>query len=178
MPARYLCWLSFMVAVAVAAGCGYSLAGRGSFLPTYIKKIAIPTLENRTATQRLELILTQKIREEFIGRGKFEVVPEVTDADAVLRGEIIGFTPIPAALNQQQLSSRYRIVVIIKVAFTDRRTNEVLWSNDALTFQDEYDLAAQGPVEAATFVDQQGSAVDRIATDAARTVVTAIVEAF
>ena len=28
-----------------AAGCGYSLAGRGSFLPAYITTIGIPTFE-------------------------------------------------------------------------------------------------------------------------------------
>ena len=39
-------------AVAVAAslplsGCGYALAGRGSFLPAYIQTIGIPQFGNR-----------------------------------------------------------------------------------------------------------------------------------
>ena len=43
------------VAVALAAlavsvsGCGYSLAGRGSFLPPELKSIGIPPFVNRTA---------------------------------------------------------------------------------------------------------------------------------
>src|SRR6185503_9558806 len=30
------------------SGCGYALAGRGSFLPSYIRVIGIPTFANRT----------------------------------------------------------------------------------------------------------------------------------
>jgi hypothetical protein len=31
-----------------AVGCGYSLAGRGSFLPAYIKRIGVPQFTNNT----------------------------------------------------------------------------------------------------------------------------------
>ena len=31
-----------LLAVLAHAGCGYSLAGRGSFLPEYIKRIGVP----------------------------------------------------------------------------------------------------------------------------------------
>ena len=68
----------------------------------------------------------------------------------------------------------------MKVAFTDSRTNEVLWSNDALTFRGEYELTTRGntEIQGAAFVDQERSSVDRIASDVARTVVTSILEAF
>ena len=68
----------------------------------------------------------------------------------------------------------------MKVAFTDARTNEVLWSNDALTFRGEYELSTRGntAIEGASFVDQERSSVDRIASDVARSVVTSILEAF
>src|SRR5262249_19812372 len=60
----------FALAIA-ASGCGYSLAGRGSFLPSYVKTIGIPTFVNRTTVFNLETLLTQKVRAEFIGRGKY-----------------------------------------------------------------------------------------------------------
>jgi hypothetical protein len=67
----------------------------------------------------------------------------------------------------------------MKVDFTDNRVNKSLWANDALSFTGEYDLTStSGDVNASNFVDQQRSSFDRIATDVARTVVTAIVEAF
>ena len=70
------------------AGCGYALAGRGSFLPAYIQKIGIPTFGNRTTVFNLETLLTQKVRAEFIGRGKYQILPESTGVDALLTGEV------------------------------------------------------------------------------------------
>ena len=50
------------------------LAGRpGSFLPDYIKTIGVPTFANRTTVFNLETLLTQKVRAEFIGRGKYQI---------------------------------------------------------------------------------------------------------
>jgi hypothetical protein len=168
-----------MLAMASAAsGCGYALAGRGSYLPSYIKKVAIPPVENRTNVSRLETILTDRIRTEFLGRNRqYEVVTEEAGAQAVLRAELIGFSTQTAGLNAQQLSNRLLVTIVVKASFIDLTKNEVLWSNDALTFRDEYQFAAAG-VSAATLIDQERSTVDRIATDAARTVVTAILEAF
>jgi hypothetical protein len=68
----------------------------------------------------------------------------------------------------------------MSVQFTDARTNEVLWSNASLTFREEYELTTRGntAIEGASFLDQERSSFDRISSDIARTVVTAILEAF
>jgi hypothetical protein len=86
----------------------------------------------------------------------------------------------PVGFTQQQLASRYLLTWTMKVEFTDTRTNEVLWSNDALSFRGEYELSTRGntAIEGAVFVDQERSSVDRIATDVARSIVTSILEAF
>ncbi len=162
------------------SGCGYALAGRGSFLPDYIRVVGIPQFENRSSFSQVEQILTEKVRSEFIGRGKYNVIPDAPGSDAVLTGEVIGLSAQPVSLNEQQLASRYLITWTIKVAFTDARTNEVLWSNDALTFRGEYELSTRGntAIEGAVFVDQERSSIDRIASDVARSVVTSILEAF
>jgi hypothetical protein len=142
--------------------------------------VGIPPLVNRTTFFDVEQILTEKIRNEFIGRGKYRVVPEPAGADAVLNAEITSMTLSPSGFTTTQLASRYTFVLTMKVDFTDARTNKSLWANDALTFREEYELnaTAAGPINGATFVDQQRSSFDRIASDVARTVVTAIVEAF
>jgi hypothetical protein len=66
----------------VSSSCGYALAGRGSFLPDYIRVVGIPPIENRSTYQQVELVLTEKIRTEFIGRGKYTVVSEASGSDA------------------------------------------------------------------------------------------------
>src|SRR5690348_14230204 len=48
-----------------AASCGYALAGRGSFLPAYIKTLGIPLFENATPYQTIEQLFTNKVRLEF-----------------------------------------------------------------------------------------------------------------
>ena len=168
------------IVVVTLPGCGYSLAGRGSFLPSYIQSVGIPQLVNRTAFYDVEQVLTEKVRAEFIGRGKYRITPDATGVDAVLTGEVMGIYVQPVGFTDQQLASRYLFTLQMRVAFTDARTNQVLWSNDALTFREEYELSTRGntAIEGAAFLDQERSAFDRIATDIARTVVTAILEAF
>jgi Lipopolysaccharide-assembly len=159
------------------AGCGYALAGRGSFLPAHIKVVGIPELTNKTSFTGIETVFTQKIREEFIGRGRFKL-DDVTRADALLTGEIVGVTATPAGLTDQGLASRIRFTVSIKAQFTDVMTKEVLWSNDALVLTEEYEQTVRGPIEAGTLVSQLPSAVQRLAADLARTLVTSVTEAF
>jgi hypothetical protein len=176
-------WRCFALLVALASGwsgCGYALAGRGSFLPAYIQSVGIPQLVNRTPFYDVEQILTEKVRAEFIGRGKYRITPDATGVDAVLSGEVLGIYVQPVGFTDQQFASRYQFTLLMKVAFTDARTGQELWSNESLTFREEYELQTRGAtaIEGAAFLDQERSAFDRIATDIARTVVTAILEAF
>ena len=70
------------------SGCGYALAGRGTFLPEYINVIGIPELVNSSTFFRVEQILTEKIRTEFIGRGRYTVIAAAEGADAVVTGAL------------------------------------------------------------------------------------------
>ncbi|MBI4263260.1 MAG: hypothetical protein HY657_02695 [Acidobacteria bacterium] len=169
-----------MVLALASSGCGYALAGRGTFIPDYIRSVGIPQLQNNSTFFQVEQVLTEKIRTEFIGRGRYSVLPDATGADAVVTGAITGITVQPVGFTEQQLASRYLFTLTIRVQFTDAATNEVLWSNDGLTFREEYELTTRSNIalEGATFLTQERSAFDRIADDVARTVVTAILEAF
>src|SRR2546425_8675689 len=84
----FLCVLCWGLCALGSPACGYSLAGRGSFLPAYIKTIGIPTFTNRTPVFNLETLLTQKVRAEVIGRGKYQILPQNTGVDALLTGEV------------------------------------------------------------------------------------------
>jgi curli biogenesis system outer membrane secretion channel CsgG len=172
--------LAAIVCALASSSCGYALAGRGSFLPQDIRLVGIPQLVNNTTFFQIEQVLTEKIRAEFIGRGNYVVIPDTTGADAVITGQVTGLSVQPTGFTDQQLASRYIFTITMKVAFTDTRTNMVLWSNDSLSFSSEYELATRGAdvLNASAFLDQERSSFDRIATDIARSVVTAITEAF
>ncbi len=108
------------------AGCGYSLAGRGSFLPAYIQSLGVPMFGNRTPYSPLEQIFTEKVRVEFQGRGRYQVLPAETGVDGIVRGEIMNIGAAPAGFNPNQQASRYRFTVVVSVSFTDARQQKVL----------------------------------------------------
>jgi hypothetical protein len=167
------------VAALVASACGYSLAGRGSFLPASIQTIGVPEFINRTSVFNLETQLTQKVRSEFIGRGKYKIIPETGTADAVLTAEVLSVTSIPSSYNAQQLASRYTLRMIARVELRDQHDNKVLWQNPGLQFSQDFDVQnATGSLDPAAFFGQDANAFDRMTTDFARTIVSAILEAF
>ena len=177
---RSFCRLCAFAAAAVSGGCGYSLAGRGSFLPDYIRTIGIPTFANRTPIFNLETQITDKVRTEFIGRGRYTIVPETQNVDAVLLGEVTGATPVPVAFTAGQLASRYEITMSARVELRDVRQNKVLWENPALILRQDYPATSSQPgiPDAAAFFSQDQNALDRMTTDFARAIVSAILEAF
>ena len=178
-PVALAAALAIVCAIA-STSCGYALAGRGSFLPSYIRVVGIPVLLNQTTFFQVEQVLTEKIRTEFIGRGNYTIVADTTGADAVVTGTVTSISVQPVGFTDQQLASRYVFTISMRVEFTDSRTGMVLWSNDSLTFSSEYQLQTFGntALEGSAFIDQERSSFDRIASDVARSVVTAIVEAF
>lgn len=169
-----------LIWVVSASGCGYTLSGRGSFLPDYIKTIGIPTFANRTPIFNLETMVSDKVRSEFIGRGRYQIVPEANNVDAVLTGEITAATAtVPVGVNQQQTAATYELTMTARAELRDVRGNKVLWENPALSFRQTYpSTGSQNPTDAAAFFAQDQNALDRMTSDFARTIVSAILEAF
>jgi len=170
---------SLAILATLGPGCGYSLAGRGSFLPSYIKTIGIPTFANRTVVFNVETLVTEKVRREFIGRGKYTILPQATAVDATLVGEISSISLAPESVSQTQLASRYAITMTANITLRDNRTNTVLWENPSVVFRQEYEATSgRSALDPAAFFGQEANALDRVSTDFARTIVSAILEAF
>ena len=168
-----------LLCMLTLSGCGYSLAGRGSFLPDYIKTIGIPTFVNHTTVFNIETQLTQKVRSEFIGRGRYRIVPDAAGVDALLNGDITSVAIVPISFSAGQLASRYAIVMGGRVELRDTKENKVLWENPSLIFRQEFDAqTGQTTLDPAAFFGQDANAMDRITTDFSRTIVSAILEAF
>jgi lipopolysaccharide assembly LptE-like protein len=169
---------ALLLAVLTSA-CGYSLAGRGSFLPSYIRTIGIPNFVNRTTVFNLETLLTQKVRSEFIGRGKYQVLPESNGVDAVLNGEVTAVSIVPASFGTSQLASRYTITMTARIELRDLKENKVLWENPGVSFRQDYEATSgRGVLDPVAFFQQDANALDRMSGEFARTIVSAILEAF
>ena len=85
----------------------------------------------------------------------------------MLTAEVLGISVQPVGFTEQQLASRYLFQLTMKVAFTETRTNQLLWSNDALTFTAEYELSTRGntAIQGAAFLSQERSSFDRISNE-------------
>jgi len=167
-----------IVAVVAQSGCGYSLAGKGSFLPAYIKRIGVPMFTNNTAVFDLDRQVTERVRTEFIGRGKYTIVPEATGVDGLLTGVISSVTLIPVAFNQAQQATRYALTLSASVEFKDMHANKVLWSNPSMQYREEFALDPTSAVDLNTFLGQDVDARQRMANEFARSLVSSILEAF
>jgi len=169
-----------VAACGALAGCGYSLAGRGSFLPAYIRRIAVPDFANATAIFDVERRITERVRTEFISRGGYTIVTDQAQAaDAVLTASITSITLTPAAFTQEQQASRYLLTLVANVEFRDLKAGKVLWQNPAMQFREEYEIASgQNPGDVGAFFGQNANALERLATEFARSVVSSILEAF
>jgi hypothetical protein len=168
-----------LFAALLSSSCGYTLAGRGSFLPETIKTIGIPDFVNKTPYFEASQLLVQRVRSEFIGRGKYKVMPQEAGVDAVLKATVNSISLAPSGFNDQQVATRYVVTISLGIQFTQASDNKVLWQNPSLTFREEYQQASGGGVlDAATFFASSSNAVERMSSDFARTVVSAILEAF
>src|SRR6185503_3555980 len=176
---RVLCGLAVLLGLATMPGCGYALAGRGSFLPSYIRVIGVPTFANRTTIFNLETLLTEKVRAEFIGRGKYQILPSPDGVDALLTGEVTGISIAPSSFSTNQIASRYTLTMSARIELKDLRENKVLWENPSVFFRQDYEATSgTSATDPTAFFQNDLNALDRMSAEFARTIVSAILEAF
>jgi hypothetical protein len=170
---------ALVLAALVSSSCGYALAGRGSYLPETIKIIGIPDFVNRTPYFEFGQTLSQRVRSEFIGRGRYKVLPQEDGVDAILRAQLNNVSLTPTGFNDSQQATRYVVTVSLSIQFVQVSDGKVLWQNPNQTLREEYQLTTGGDIsDPAAFFGQASNAVQRMSNDFARTVVSAILEAF
>jgi len=170
---------ALVLAALASSSCGYSLAGRGSFLPESIKTIGVPDFTNRTPYFEFAQTLSQSVRSEFIGRGRYKVLPQDSGVDAVLRAQLNTVSLTPTGFNDLQQATRYVVVVSLSIQLVQASDGKVLWQNPGQVLREEYQVSSGGALaDPETFFGQASNAVQRMSTDFAKSVVSAILEAF
>jgi len=162
-----------LIICLVLVECGYSLRGTGSSLPPHIKKIVIPMFNNLTARFDLDVKLTEKIRDEFVARGRVELTGDEDSADAVLTGEITAFTATPIAFSGKTTADRYNITIVTKIVLRDLVNKKIVFSNPHYIYQQEYEVP-----EGTDFESVQTEAIEKVAERFARSVIATILEGF
>lgn len=155
------------------AGCGYHIAGHSNALPPTIHTIAIPALENKTTSYRLEQKLTAATVHEFLAETKFRVVSNPADGDAVLRGKVLSLEAVPLLFDTTTGRATTMLVTVkCEVSLTERATEKVLYHNESFIFRNEYEIST----DLKSFFEEQDPALDRLARDFATRLVAAVIE--
>ena len=203
--ARAVLWLAASISVALS-GCGYHVAGRTNALPKTIHVIAIPTMENKSTTFKIEQRLTAATIHEFLAKTNFKVVSDPNGGDAVLTGKVLSVEVLPLLFEEQKetqappppgtpppttppptIAQATAMIVTMKceVTLTERDNDKVLYHTNNFVFRNEYQLATQGTTTSSTgpsrsavesFFQESDPAFDRMARDFATTLVTAVTE--
>lgn len=166
--------LVMLLSLLALESCGYALVGQGAFLPDYIRVVAIPTFVNSTPRFELDVRVTDAVTREFVARGNYRIVGNQAGADAVLLGEILAFVVSPIGLNRQEAADTWQVTIRARVTFTDLVANKVLFTNSNFTYTDQFEFPATGAGQ----IDIEVGAIDEIAREFARAVVSSILEGF
>jgi hypothetical protein len=161
------------------SGCRYARVGKGITTDPSIKKIAVPLFKDATGRPGLDKKVTDKVIEELLKRGRFEVVQEPVGADAVIEGELVRYDATAVGVTggtteERTQASRYNITLVARVKYAKTGAAEPIWQNERFSYTDEYDVGANP----AAFFDRETQAMDRLATSFARNLVAAMLEAF
>ena len=166
--------LTGMLAAAVfAAGCGYHVAGRSDSLPKSIHVIAIPALENKTNSYRIEQKLTAATVHEFLARTQFKVTSNPAGGDAILQGKVLSLEAAPLLFDTVTGRATTMLVTVkCEITLTETATQNVLYHTGDFLFRNEYELST----DVKSFFEEQDPALDRLAQDFASRLVAAITE--
>jgi len=165
---------ALVVSLLTLEGCGYALVGRGGSVDPAIKRIGVPLFRDTTGRTGLNQKITQKVIEELLKRGRFDVVQEAAGVDAVVDGELTAYASKPVSFSATQQTTqvgRYQITLTARVKFTKAGAPAPLWETSALTQQDEYDVGDNPAI-------YEERALERLLTALAKNIVTNMFEAF
>ena len=153
----------------------YKQAGKGEALPSHIKTIAIPPFQNPSLRYKVEQRFTAAMIDEVLRRQRaLQVVSKAEDADAVVLGTIKQFAYRGVLLDDFGRARVFEITVVAGITVKDQTKNKVLYDNQNYIFKTEYEITG----DPNTFFNEEGPAVERLARDFAKSVLTMVMEGF
>jgi outer membrane lipopolysaccharide assembly protein LptE/RlpB len=172
MRARKILGAALVVGVT-ASGCGYHVAGRSNSLPKSIHVIAVPALENKTTSYRIEQRLTTATVHEFLAKTSYRVVPDPANGDAVLRGKVLSVETAPLLFDTATGRATTMLVTVkCEITFEERETGKILYHTDNFMFRNQYEIST----DVKSFFEEQDPALERLAQDFATRLVAAVTE--
>ncbi len=166
---------ALIAAALILPGCGYHVGGRAEVMPKTVRTIAIPAFVNVTARYKLARLLPADLTHEFLSRTRYQIVANPDEADAVLSGTLANFAAWPILSDPKTgRATAAEVAVNLNLTLTERKTGRALLTRNNVDFRERYEIS----LDPAAYFDESGTAVERVSRDVARSVVSAILEAF
>jgi outer membrane lipopolysaccharide assembly protein LptE/RlpB len=165
-----------VMALVLAGGCGYRLVGATSNLPEHLARLYVAPLVNQSGKAELDQRLTEEVTQEWVRRGRFQLVDSAEKADAVLSGSVTAVISTPVRFDDQGRASEYQLSVVTDVQLVDRSGSSpiVLW-HDARFMRS---VSYQVDINSEDYFDREVEAIDRLSRDFARALVVSVLEGF
>jgi outer membrane lipopolysaccharide assembly protein LptE/RlpB len=155
------------------AGCGYHVAGSVNPLPADVHTIAVAPWKNISTQYKLSDYITEAVSRELITRTKYHVIADATQADAVISGAVANMYSGATVSDPTKGATAAQLVVQIQVRLTGK-DGKVLFERPNVEFRERYEIS----VDPKQYFDESQVAVERLSKDVAKTIVSAIIEAF
>jgi hypothetical protein len=173
---------ALLAAMALAlCGCGYHVSGHGDLLPQNLRTIAIPAFANLSTRYKLTERLPAALTREFITRTRYRVITDLDQADAILNGAVMNFYVFPNIFDQASgRAAGVQLGVNLQLTLVERGTGKVLFSRPNMEFRQRYEVHADQANQQSqlSYFEESETAIERLSRDVARTVVSAVLEAF
>jgi Lipopolysaccharide-assembly len=179
-PIVYAFLAAALSVAALTAGCGYSLVGKASTIPSDVRTVYIEPLVNATQRAQVDQILTQAISDEMVTRRRnFTVASDKAGADAILRGTVVSFDVRAVTFDADGLANNFEITITADMRFErppkpGEDEGEKIWSSSRYFFREDYPLEDPG----AAYFDRENLAIQETSVKFAESMVTDLLEGF
>lgn len=102
------------------------------------------------------------------------VIPTEENADAVLYGTIRNYNLRPVLLDDFGRARLFEVTITVGLTVRDQTRNRIIFDNQNYVFRGEYEISG----DPRTFFSEEGPAVERLARDFSRAVLTTLLEGF
>jgi len=167
--------LAVAAAVLALGGCGYRVAGTADTVPKNVRTIAVPAFGNATTHYKLTDRLPSAIVREFNARTRYRTVQDATEADAILEGNVLSVLAYPTIFDPVTgRAAGVEAIVNLSLRLRERATGNLIYNRPAFAFRQRYEIS----IDPSAYFDESSVAFQRLSSDVARTVVSAVLESF
>lgn len=138
---NYPVLMIILALLVVVGGCGYHFSPGGESIDKNIKTVYVEPINNKTGEANAENIFRSAFIDWFSKGNRFKVVDQPERADALWKGTIQSITTAALSYRAANLASEERMTVVLDLKFVERDSQNVIWSDNAFSWRQDYPIA-------------------------------------